>query len=206
MNWDSFLPLQVGYFLGVIEAFISKYAPQLPIIISTIALAVSFLSFIVSRNSAKKKIKSEITRDIGNYAMDINQTFAGDITSPYSHLLKIPENRRHEFNLKAVTLLKQMTLMSVVYKSQEHLGDKDVKAHQKWARLILRPWIYADEDLMKIWALAIIMEDMMTKKEKDWLNDLIPIPAEIVAEVQAILNQPPSQEEAGAKSWWRFWK
>jgi len=50
-----------------------------------------------------------------------------------------------------------------------------MKAYSKWAGTILRPWIEADEDLKKVFKLALASEDLMYKQFVTWLKEIIPI-------------------------------
>lgn len=118
--------------------------------------------------------KSEIMRDLTNRAMEINKTFInGGIRSPYSQILKIPDDRICEFNAKAVALLQHINMLSVVYENRELLGVEVVRIYEVWARTILEPWISADGDLQQVWSLARDRGDMMSDTEKAWFNSLL---------------------------------
>jgi heme exporter protein D len=142
------------------------------LLISIIALVVSYLSWKHSR----KTTLSEIKRDLIRQATEINEAFLRhEVKSPYAHHLKIPDGKVQEYTGKAVMLLHQINLLREVYEQRKILGQKVVDSYTIWAATILRPWIESDEDIKNSWKLLRDSTDLVGDNFIKWLQRYLPI-------------------------------
>jgi len=148
-----------------------KALDVIPIIISLIALVISFRNMGIS----VQKNRLDVEKDHQLQANIINDSFVKfDVRSPYEAFLGIPKQETVEARAKMILLLLQINLLRTVFNCKKVLSAEQVKDYENWGSQILRPWIESDVRLREAFQLSIKSEDG-GKAFTEWLVKVIPV-------------------------------
>lgn len=142
------------------------YALGTPIVLAIVA--------VLAFNERKRASIADAQRHALLRAVEINEAFIRhDVRGPVALSLGIPKDEVKTFTKKVVLLLHQVILLRQIYEQKDLLGNRAEASHQQWASKVLRPWIYADPDLVKVWDQLRQGEDLLGADFLKWLEPYI---------------------------------
>lgn len=143
------------------------YALGTPIVLAIIA--------VLAFKERKRASIADAQRHALLRAVEINEAFIRHkIRGPVALSFDIPDSELQTFTKKVVLLLHQLVLLRQIYEQKDLLGNLAEQSHQQWASKVLKPWIYADPDLIKVWEQLRQGGDLFEADFLKWLEPYLP--------------------------------